>query len=123
MQARSGYDRDAKALRAYAGRYSEAGLWRKVASLLRRTGRAGLETALTLYYAAKDPDTPAWARSTIYGALGYLIWPLDSVPDLTPYVGYTDDLGILTAAIAAVAAHIKEGHRAAARRQAARWLD
>jgi uncharacterized membrane protein YkvA (DUF1232 family) len=33
------------------------------------------------------------------GALGYFISPIDAIPDLTPLLGYTDDLLIISAAL------------------------
>lgn len=66
---------------------------------------------MLLYYAAQSPQTPTWAKTTIYGALGYFILPIDLIPDLIPVVGYTDDLGVLIVAIAAVSAYINEDVR------------
>lgn len=54
-----------------------------------------MEPALKMYYAATDADTPTWAKTTIYGALGYFISPIDVIPGITPLVGYTDDVGVL----------------------------
>ena len=45
------------------------------------------------------------------GSLGYFIAPLDAIVDLTPVVGYADDLGVLALAIAAVATYINDNVR------------
>ncbi|MCY3808877.1 MAG: YkvA family protein [Gemmatimonadetes bacterium] len=71
--------------------------------------------ALVLYYCLKDPDTPLWARRIIMGALGYLILPVDAVPDFLPLVGLTDDLAVLAAAVAIVLVHINPEHKRAAK--------
>ena len=39
-------------------------------------------------------------KAGIFGALGYLISPIDFIPDLLPVVGYTDDAAAIAAAIA-----------------------
>src|SRR5690554_1492812 len=52
--------------------------------LASRAGYGLLERALWLHLAAQRPETPAWARSVIYGALGYLVLPADAVPDVLP---------------------------------------
>lgn len=65
-----------------------------------------LEKALILYYAAQNTSTPVWARTTIYGALAYLISPIDAIPDFVPVVGFSDDLAAMAAAIAVVTAYI-----------------
>lgn len=55
--------------------YSEEGFWHKVSSVARKAGQTALNPALRMYFAAQDSDTPVWARTTIYGALGYFISP------------------------------------------------
>jgi uncharacterized membrane protein YkvA (DUF1232 family) len=44
-------------------------------------------------------------------SLGYFIMPLDAIADLTPAVGYADDLGVLVLALAAVATYINDNVR------------
>lgn len=82
--------------------------------LARRGGREIIFHALTLFFCLRDAATPTWAKSVIIGALGYLIFPLDFIPDALIGVGYTDDWGVILGALAAVAAHIKDEHRAKA---------
>lgn len=103
--------------------FSEDGFWGKAKKYARVAGKGVLEPALKLYYAARDPDTPTWAKTTIYGALGYFISPVDAIPDILPGVGYTDDLGVLAGAVAAVAAHIKAEHVAKAKETLKKWFD
>jgi len=102
--------------------YSEPRFWRKVSRHASSAGRDVLEKALWLYYGVKDPATPKWARRVIYGALGYFILPLDALPDLAPLVGYTDDLGVLAAALAAVAFTLSDDVKAKSRNRLARWF-
>jgi uncharacterized membrane protein YkvA (DUF1232 family) len=64
--------------------YSEQRFQHKLKYLVRRTSRELVEKALCLYYVIKDGSAPAWAKATAIGALGYLINPLDLIPDLTP---------------------------------------
>lgn len=59
-------------------------------------------TALgSLISALENPTTPNHMKALIIGAIGYIIFPLDLIPDITPLVGYTDDL----ASVAGVAAY------------------
>ena len=39
-------------------------------------------------------------KAGIYGALGYLISPIDFIPDVVPVVGYTDDAAAIALALA-----------------------
>ena len=43
-----------------------------------------------------------------YGSFGYLIAPLDFVPDITPVLGYSDDLVAITFALLKVQGYIDE---------------
>ena len=106
----------------YGKGYSQESLWDKIKNSAVSAGKVVLEPALVLYYCALDPDTPAWAKSVIVGALGYFIIPLDAIPDLSPGIGYTDDLGALASAVAIVAAHIKDEHKEKAGEQLKRWF-
>ncbi|WP_227367460.1 YkvA family protein [Halomonas sp. M20] len=103
-------------------RYSDEAFWNKVSRYAKKAGKTTLEPGLKLYYSAQDPDTPVWAKTTIYGALGYFIFPLDTIPDVTPFVGYTDDVSVLVGALAVVAAHVKKEHTRRARAVLKRWL-
>ena len=89
-------------LEKYQGDYSESKFWNKAKSL----GKKVLEPALTLYYVMKSPGTPAKIKFKIPGALGYLILPVDLIPDLIPVLGYTDDLAALVALVKTCANYI-----------------
>ena len=104
----------------YEKAYSDQRFWRKATRHASAVGRQALEKALWLYYAVQNPGTPKWARRVIYGALGYFVLPLDAIPDLAPLVGYTDDLGVMTAALATVAFYINDDvkHQASNKLQA-----
>lgn len=91
--------------------FSEESFWGKVKLVVLRAGRSIIRKALILYYAAQEPDTPAWAKSTIYSALVYLISPVDAIPDITPGIGYSDDMSVLAAALLTVAAYITDDVR------------
>ncbi len=107
----------------YEKEYSEDSFWDKLTNYAKSAGKDLVELALKMYYAATDSDTPIWAKSAIFGALGYFISPIDAIPDLVPVVGYSDDLGVLTLAIATVSTYIKEKHVQQAKETLARWFD
>ena len=96
----------------YEAAYSDTSFWEKLKYYARSAGQEVVEKALLLFYAAQEEKAPAWAKATIAGALGYFIVPLDAVADLTPAVGYADDLGVLVLAIAAVSRYINADVRA-----------
>jgi len=64
------------------------------------------EKAMLLYLVFQDPLTPTWVKVLIVSALGYLIWPMDAMPDVLPIIGYVDDLAAMAAALASIEIHI-----------------
>lgn len=106
----------------YQDAYSDEGFWRKMRRYALMAGREVAEKALLLYYAMQEEKAPAWAKATIAGALGYFIVPLDAIADLTPAVGYADDLGVLALAIAAVATYINDDVRRKAEQKMLAWF-
>lgn len=105
-----------------AAGYSEVSFRDKVTRYARKAGREVIEKALWLHFAARDPKTPVWARTTVYGALAYFILPTDVIPDFLPGAGYTDDLGMLVAAVATVTAYITPEVKAQTTAQLTRWF-
>ena len=85
---------------------SENRLVKKVKSSLRLVGREAVSQAFTLYYTLRAPDTPVWCRTVIIGSLSYFISMIDGIPDLTPFLGYTDDVAVMAAAVATLTQYI-----------------
>lgn len=90
----------------YEKYFSTDGFWSKLRKGTKKAGTKVIYTGLLLFYAVESPKTPLRAKVQIYGALGYLILPLDLVPDLLPIIGYVDDLSALGFALAAVSKSI-----------------
>src|SRR5690625_4014789 len=65
--------------------------------------------SLLLFYAFQSPHTPKKDRLTIAGALGYLILPVDVIPDFIPVIGFADDLAIIIYAVSRIIGNIDEG--------------
>ena len=97
-------------------------LLRRLGRLARKAGVRSVYSALLLYYAYEREDTPAWAKRTILGVLGYLLMPLDALPDMTPMLGYTDDLAVLGAGLATVAVYVNGEVKQQAREKLAGWF-
>lgn len=74
-----------------------------------------LQNAVELYYCAMDPKTERWVKVLAFSALAYFIIPLDAIPDVIPIAGYTDDAGIIIAAIKKLSGQITDEHREKAR--------
>jgi len=42
-----------------------------------------------------DPKVPLWTKLVPIVTIAYVLWPLDFVPDLFPFLGQFDDLTVL----------------------------
>jgi uncharacterized membrane protein YkvA (DUF1232 family) len=93
-----------------------------VQGLAKRAGMEVVRKALQLFYVLRRPETPAWAKRTVIGALAYLVLPIDAIPDLLPLVGFTDDLAVITAALSTVAFYVNDDVRASANAKVEAWF-
>ncbi|MGI6569609.1 MAG: YkvA family protein [Caldicoprobacterales bacterium] len=102
--------------------YSESSFWDKVQKFALSAGVKVVYAGLLLFYALQEPKIPGWAKATIMGALGYFISPIDAILDITPVVGYADDLGVLILALASVALLINDDVKAKAKKKLKEWF-
>lgn len=86
--------------------YSDSLFWEKIKKYAALTGATVAYAAFIVYYALNSDHIPAKIKAMLYSALGYFINPLDVIPDMTPAIGYADDLAILTAVIRVIAFYI-----------------
>ncbi len=79
-----------------------------------------MEDVVAAYYCALDRDTPLRVKGILLAALGYFVLPTDTIPDFIFGLGFTDDVAVLTGALAAIRAHLKPAHKLAAKEALAR---
>lgn len=106
----------------YSKDYNETSFWEKVRKFAAKAGGKVIYNALVLYFALQSPNTPAWAKTVILGALGYFIAPIDLIPDITPGVGFVDDAGVIAAALATIAVCITPEIKDQAKKQLKDWF-
>lgn len=94
-------------------------LFRYIKARIKTIGIKVVYSALLLFYAYNRPETPRWAKNIILGSLAYLVSPIDSIPDLTPFLGFTDDFGVLSFGLVTISCYIDESVRQAAKDQIA----
>jgi len=72
-------------------------LWTK----LEKTGKkiSFAKDIKALYRYMRDPYVSWHRKAIVVGALIYFISPIDAIPDITPLIGYLDDLGVITAVL------------------------
>jgi uncharacterized membrane protein YkvA (DUF1232 family) len=70
---------------------------------LRHWARSIKRDAHALYFAARDPRTPWYAKALALCVAGYALSPIDLIPDFIPVLGYLDDVIIVPLGIIGVA--------------------
>ena len=97
-----------KELQKYEQHYNDSSFLDKITKYGKLIGINALYKAVQLWFVLQKPDVPASTKAVIMGALGYLIAPLDFLPDLMPVLGYTDDFVAITFALIKVQGYIDE---------------
>ena len=110
-----------KDLERYTAYYNAEKLWKTIKRHARKIGAKAVYYALVLYYALQSPTITKKDKLIIYGALGYLILPIDLLPDFLPG-GYTDDVAGLAIAIFKIARNITPEVRAKAQAKVNEWF-
>ncbi|MBA7474202.1 hypothetical protein ES707_09550 [subsurface metagenome] len=75
---------------------------RQLLSKLKQWARALQRDAYAVYFAARDPRVPWYAKALGIAVAAYAFSPIDLIPDFIPVFGYLDELIILPLGIALV---------------------
>jgi uncharacterized membrane protein YkvA (DUF1232 family) len=67
----------------------------RLVQTLRAWARRIRQDILTLWFAAKHPRTPWYAKVLVTVAVAYALSPIDLVPDFIPVLGYLDEVILL----------------------------
>lgn len=79
-------------------------------------GAKVLYPVFLLYHAYQRKETPFWAKNIIMASIAYFLAPFDAVPDLTPFLGFTDDFSVIMFGVVTIACFINDEIRAKARK-------
>ncbi|NND33299.1 MAG: DUF1232 domain-containing protein [Saprospiraceae bacterium] len=94
----------------------------KIKDYLKVAGTQLVYGVLLLFFAHKRSDTPTWAKRMVLGSLAYVLAPIDLIPDLSPFLGFTDDLGVLMFGLVSIAGYINEEVKVNAKTQLNKWF-
>ncbi len=64
----------------------------------------------------RDQDTPKYVKAILAGALGYLVLPIDIIPDTIAGLGWVDDVAVLGIAFKIANRYIKTSHEEQAKK-------
>lgn len=80
---------------SYKDKFTNGKFVEKISRIAKRAGVKLVYAALILYYTLESDKVSRKDKAVIIGALGYLISPLDVIPDAIPIAGLSDDLAVL----------------------------
>jgi uncharacterized membrane protein YkvA (DUF1232 family) len=107
----------------YSGKFSKKEFAEKLSRIAKRAGAKLVYAALILYYTLQSDKVSKSDKAIIIGALGYLISPLDVVPDAIPIAGLSDDLAVLIYVLNRIWGDVSEDVKAKAKAKLATWFD
>jgi len=107
----------------YKDKFSRRGFVDKLSHIAKRAGVKLVYAALVLYYTLESDKVSVKDKAIIIGALGYLISPLDVIPDAIPIAGLSDDLAVLIYVLHKVWNDVSEEVKAKAKKKLNQWFD
>lgn len=108
---------------SYTDKFSTKAFAEKISRIAKRAGSKLVYSALTLFYGLGSEKITTKDKALIIGALGYLICPLDVVPDAIPLGGLTDDLAVLLFVLKKVYGAIDDDAKSKAKSRLTKWFD
>ena len=108
---------------SYKDKFTQNGFIDKVSRIAKRAGAKLVYAALILYYTLQSDKVSVKDKTLIIGALGYLISPLDVMPDAIPIVGLGDDLSVLIYVLHKVWGDVSIEIKEKAHEKLSKWFD
>ena len=108
---------------SYKDKFSTSGFIEKISRIAKRAGVKLVYSALILYYTLESDKVSTKEKAIIIGALGYLISPLDLMPDAIPIAGLSDDLAVLFYVIHKVWGDVSDVIKLKAKEKLSKWFD
>ena len=108
---------------SYKDQFTQSGFIEKISKIAKRAGSKLVYAALILYYTLQSESVSLKDKTMILAALGYLISPLDVMPDAIPIAGLSDDLGVLLYVLRKVWTDIPEDVKEKAHNKLTKWFD
>jgi uncharacterized membrane protein YkvA (DUF1232 family) len=65
---------------------------------MKTLAKIGRARAIVRYF--RDREASLLGKLFVFAALAYVISPVDFIPDVVPFVGWLDDIGVMSLAVA-----------------------
>ncbi len=108
---------------SYGNKFSQNDFVEKISRVAKRAGAKLVYASLILFYTLQSDKVSMKEKAAIVGALGYLISPLDVVPDAIPIVGLSDDLAVLIYVLKMVWSDVDPSIQERAKKKLSEWFD
>ena len=110
-------------LQKYKEKFSQKNFIEKIQRVAKRAGVKLVYVALILYYLIESNKVSVKDKAIIIGALGYLISPIDIVPDAIPIAGLGDDMAVMLYVLDKVWGQVDDEIKSKAQRKLSKWFD
>ena len=110
-------------LQKYKEKFSQKNFIEKIQRVAKRAGVKLVYVALILYYLIESNRVSVKDKAIIIGALGYLISPIDIVPDAIPIAGLGDDMAVMLYVLDKVWGQVDDEIKSKAQRKLSKWFD
>lgn len=107
----------------YKDRFTDNAFVEKISRIAKRAGAKLVYAALLLYYTLQSDNVSLKDKAIIIGALGYLISPIDVMPDAIPIAGLGDDLAVLVYVLSKVWGDVNDEIKVKAHTKLRQWFD
>lgn len=98
-------------------------LWDKIKTYAKKVGRVAARPMLLLYYVMKSESTPMKDKLTIFGAIAYIVLPIDLLnAKRLPVIGWIDEIVSLAVAVQRMQKYITPEMERKADEQLDKWF-
>lgn len=98
-------------------------LWESICKWSRKAGRTATRPVLLMWYVMRSKETPRRDKWAIFGALAYLVLPIDILDaKRLPIIGWLDEVTSLAVLVRKMSKYITPELEACADKQLDRWF-
>ena len=107
----------------YKDKFTRVDFVEKIQRIAKRSGVKLVYAALILYYTLESDRVSVKDKAIIIGALGYLISPMDIMPDAIPIAGLSDDIAVLIYVLKKIWGEVSDDVKEKSKAKLKAWFD
>lgn len=90
----------------YSKDYNEENFYNKIKKYGKKIGITPIYLSFLIFHSIKSKEIPTFMKAPLLGAIGYFVSFIDFLPDLTPIIGYCDDVTIIVSSLVLISTKI-----------------